>query len=726
MADTPQKWSDQRLQTPTVLQMEAVECGAASLGSVLGYFGRFVPLEELRTVCGVSRDGSKASNVLKAARYYGLEAKGYKLETGDLFNYPLPMILFWNFNHFVVLEGKKGSNYYINDPASGPRKVSPEEFDKSFTGVALVFQPGPDFKKGGEKPNLFRSLGRRLAGSRAALQYVVLAALFLVIPGLMIPIFSKIFVDQILVDHLSGWLRPLLLAMVLTALARGALTWLQQYYMLRFETRLAISGSAKFLGHVLKLPVEFFTQRLAGDVTFRVELNNKLAQLLSGQLGTNVIHLLTIIFYALLMFQYSVLLTLLGMGIAAINLVALHLVSRHRVDLNKQLQQQNGKFMGMAMVGLQMIETLKASGTESDFFSQWAGYQAKVTNSQQRLSVATQLLAVVPQVLSYANNVAILAIGALLVMDGSLTLGMLVAFQSLMASFMAPINQLVDLGSQLQESHADLNRLDDVLHNKEDPMLQDEREDEVPPEGEEVKLAGYLELQQISFGYNPQGPPLIDKFDLNLKPGSRVALVGSSGSGKSTIAKLVTGLYPVWEGEVLLDGRPLKEVPRGVFTDSLAMVSQDIFLFEGSIRENLTMWDPTIPDQDMVQAAKDACIHDIIAARPGGYASEVAEGGDNFSGGQGQRLEIARGLAKNPRILIMDEATSALDTQTEKIVDDNVRRRGCTCLIIAHRLSTIRDADEIIVLDQGKVVQRGTHDKLKDQKGLYSELIQAQ
>lgn len=740
-----ESWLNKRAGTPTVLQMEALECGAAALAMILGYYGRYVPLEELRQECGVSRDGSKASNVLRAARKYGMEARGYRKEPEGLRDLSLPMIVFWNFNHFVVLEGIKNGKVYLNDPGVGPRVVSEEEFDESFTGVALTFEPSSGFQKGGEKRSIFRSLQRRFIGAKAALVYVILAGLFLVIPGLVIPVFSRIFVDNVLITGMTGWLRPLLVAMTITALLRGALTWCQEHYLLRFETKLALTSSAKFFRHVFRLPIEFFAQRFGGDVGNRVLINDKVAQILSGQLATNAINLILIIFYALLMIQYDIILTLLGIFIAFLNLVVLKWVSRKRTDLNMRLQQEAGKMLGTAMSGLQMIETLKATGSESDFFANWSGYQAKVMNAQQQLGISTQLLTIVPVFLTSLNTVAILGVGGVRVMDGYLSMGMLIAFQSLMSSFIAPVNQMVNLGSTLQEAQADMCRLDDVLHYRVDKRFSEEgsiherielkdsdRDSHITTDSGStpampVKLSGYVELKGIKFGYNLLEPPLIEDFNLSLKPGMRVALVGGSGSGKSTIAKLVTGLYSPWEGEIRFDNMLLNDIPRDIFCNSVSIVDQDIFVFEDTIRSNLTMWDKTIPDPVIIQAAKDAYIHSDISMRDGAYAGMVGEGGANFSGGQMQRLEIARALVNNPTILVLDEATSALDPNTEKIIDDNIRRRGCTCIIVAHRLSTIRDCDEIIVLDRGKVVQRGAHEELReDAKGVYAGLIKDQ
>ncbi len=713
-----------RAKTPTVLQMEAVECGAAALAIVLAYYGRIVPLEEVRLACDVSRDGSKASNMVKAAAKYGLVGKGFRRETAALKTMKPPMIIHWNLNHFLVLEGFGKNKVYLNDPAEGPRTVPYDEFDGSFSGIVLTFEPGPDFKRGGEKPSLAGSLGKRLSGSQIGLVYVLLVSLLLVFPGLITPFFTRSFIDNYLVWGRSEWIKPLLIGMALTAAVTAILTWFQQYYLARLETKLALATSSRFLWHVLRLPIEFYMQRFGGEIGSRVELNDRVAQLLSGELATTAINIVVIIFYAIVMFQYDVVLTLIGILIAAVNFAALWYVNRRRVDGNRRLLQARGKLLGTSMNGLQIIESIKSGGTEMDFFSRWGGLQARLLNAEQQLGFYTQLLTAVPPTLSAVSNIAIISIGGLRVMDGSLTVGMLIAFQSLMANFIQPFGKMVNLGGQLQEAEGDMNRLDDVLHYRGDRrVLQTEDSDVSLDVG--MKLAGYLELKNLCFGYSRLSPPLITDFSLVLKPGDRVALVGGSGSGKSTVAKIIAGLYEPWSGEVLFDHCPVDQLPRHLITNSVAMVDQDIFVYEGTVRENLTLWDSTVPDSHLVQAAKDACIHEEITARAGGYGSQVDEGGSNFSGGQRQRLEIARALVGNPTIVVLDEATSALDPITERMVDENLRRRGCTCLIIAHRLSTIRDCDEIIVLERGRIVQRGTHDTMIKEDGLYSRLIQS-
>lgn len=721
---TPPRWPEKRRKTPTVLQMEAVECGAASLGIVLGHFGRFEPLEKLRAACGVSRDGSKASNILKAARTYGMEAKGFRLDMASLPELPLPVIAFWDFNHFLVVEGSDAKRIYLNDPSKGPRTVSAEEFARSYSGVALSIRPGAEFRPGGERPSILRALRSRFTGCRPPLIYAMLTALFLVIPGIVAPALTQVFIDEILVGGSKSWIRPLLVAMAVTAIFQAALSFLQKYYLLRMETKLAITGATQFLGHILRLPISFFFQRYAGDVAGRMNLNDKVASLLADQVAVNVVNGLMIAFYLVIMLQYDWMLSLVSVAMATLNLVVLRIVSRRRKDLNQRLQMEMGKLLGQSMTGLQLIETLKASGSESDFFSQWAGHQAKTINSQQEFAITGQFLSAIPPLLSALNTAVVLGVGSFRVIDGDLTIGMLVAFQFLMASFMNPVNQLVALGGSLQDAWSDILRLDDVQRHPQDPFLDRPALDASTAPSQ--KLSGRVDIEAVTFGYSPLDPPLITDFHLSLRPGQRVALVGGSGSGKSTIAKIVSGLYQPWSGQILFDGRPSQELPRETLTASVSMVDQEIFLFAGTVRDNITMWDTSIPAERVVQAAADAQILDDILVRPGGLDSVVQEGGGNLSGGQRQRLEIARALVTDPAILILDEATSALDTQTEQRVDECLRRRGCTCIIVAHRLSTIRDADEIIVLDRGHVVQRGTHEELKAQPGPYAELIAAQ
>jgi NHLM bacteriocin system ABC transporter peptidase/ATP-binding protein len=713
--------------------MEAVECGAAALAMILEHHGRIVPLEQLRLDCGVSRDGSKASNVLRAARAHGLEAKGFKTELADVGKVQLPAILFWNFNHFLVLEGWDERFYYLNDPAEGPRRVTAEEFDEAFTGVVLVFTPTATFTRAGARPSALAALLARVRHSPDAVRFALIAGLLLVTTGLVIPTFAKVFVDKVVVARHVDWFRPLLVAMAATAVLRAAIAGVQQRTLQRLQMKLAVVTASRFLWHLLRLPVEFYSQRYSGEISTRVALNDTIATFIGKQLAGAMIDALVVLFFAALMLTYDWLLTLVALASVATVAAVTARVNTFRKEGSKKVLHEEGKAQGALIGGLSTIETLKASGSESDLFQRWAGLHAKAVNAKQRLELATQLFLAVPPFLTAVTNALVLGLGAWRVIEGDLTVGELVAFQSLTSSFLVPVNNLVSIAGNVQTMEGNMARIDDVLRYAPDPQVV--RADADAPaatvdraSGSTVamptlKLSGHVELRGVTFGYSRLGKPLIKGLDLVLTPGRRVAFVGPSGCGKSTIAKVVTGLYAPWDGQVLFDGIPRDRLPRHVLASSIAMVDQDIALFEGTIRENLTLWDPTVPDHVVVRACQDACIHDDIVPRRGGYDSGVAEGGANFSGGQRQRLEIARALILNPRILVLDEATSALDTVTEQRIDDALRRRGCTCLIIAHRLSTVRDADEIIVLDRGDVVQRGTFATLlADQDGLFAAL----
>jgi len=710
-----------RAKVPSILQMEAVECGAASLAMILAKFGRYVPLEELRIQCGVSRDGSKASNILKAARHYGLEARGGRYELEQIDSIQLPAIIFWNFNHFVVLEGFSRRGVHINDPGMGPRILPLDEFDEAFTGVVLEFDRTAEFKPGGDKPSTIAALSKRANGMAPGIAFLFLVGLAFVIPGLLTPIFTKVFIDEILVGQLDSWLMPLILGMIVASLATILLSWLEDTALLRLRSKLSITTSSRFFWHVIRLPLAFYQQRTPGEISDRVELNEAVADTLAMDLASTAIALLKVIFFFGLMWIFDWLLSLIALAIAFINIVLLQFVSRLRADRSQRLLIDRGKLAGTSQSGLRGIETVKASGSESDFFAKWAGYHAKTINSERRLSQLNIPLGVTPALLNGINTALILGIGGMRVMDGVLTIGALIAFQALVSQFVEPVNELVDVGGNLQEMSGNMRRLDDVMRHP--TQLKSEF---VPPldPNQPTRLQGRLTIKNLTFGFSPLDPPLVDNFTLELQPGERVALVGPSGCGKSTIAKLVAGLYEPWSGEILFDDQPREYWHRDVLLSSLAMVDQDIMLFSGTIRDNLTLWDASIPQERVLQAGKDAAIHSVIASRPGGYESEVDEGGQNFSGGQRQRIEIARALVSLPSILIMDEATSALDSESELIVDQNVRRRGCSCLIVAHRLSTIRDCDQIIVLDAGKVVERGNHDELMALNGAYRALVE--
>ncbi|MDI5973539.1 NHLP family bacteriocin export ABC transporter peptidase/permease/ATPase subunit [Streptomyces sp. SL13] len=745
-----------RVRTPTVIQLEAVECGAASLSMVLGFFGRFVQLEELRTACGVSRDGAKASNLLRAARNYGLRAKGLQMEAQKLRGLRPPAILFWNFNHFVVYEGmgtRLGRQVvHLNDPASGRRTVSPEEFDASFTGVVLTFERGPDFRREGHPPRALSDLYARYSSNGGALLLAFLASILLIVPGVAVPAFTRAFIDRVLSGGDHSFVTPLLGVMGVVAVLTVVLTLLQQAHLLRVESSTAIRSSARVVRHLLRLPVVFFTQRNPAEISQRVASNDRVAEILSRDVATAAVSALLVVFYAVLLWTYDAELTVIGVGMALLNILVLRLVSRLRSNAVSKLRADRGRLTAASFNGLQLIETIKASGTENDYFGRWAGFQAKVVSGSQILGAPTALLGVVPPLLAAADIGCILWIGGLKAIGGSISIGLLVAFQTLVTNFTRPVSQLTNLGPRVQDVAADINRLKDIERSPlavvfggaagpgqgpgaapdagrgRAPASQEPSRGRGPGRAVPHRPTGVasLELRGVTFGYSPLGDPLLRDFDLTVRPGQRVALVGGSGSGKSTVSRLIAGLYEPWSGRILFDGRERREYARDTMGTSVAFVDQDIFLFEGTVRENVTLWDTSISDERIVAALRAAAVYDVVASRPGTLGSFVAEGGSNFSGGQRQRLEIARALVRGPGVMVLDEATSALDAETEKRIDDNLRRLGCACVIIAHRLSTIRDSDEILVLDHGRVVQRGTHHDLAGAEGLYADLIREQ
>ncbi|MEG1877268.1 MAG: NHLP family bacteriocin export ABC transporter peptidase/permease/ATPase subunit [Lachnospiraceae bacterium] len=708
------------VKVPLVMQMEALECGAASLAMVLAYYGKWVVLEQVRADCGVSRDGSNAANMLGAARSYGLEAKGYKYEPQSLKNKGrFPCIIHWNFNHFVVLCGFKNNHAVINDPARGTRMVSMQEFDQSFTGICIMFEPTEKFKADGKRKSIWRFVKKRLIGTLPAMLFVLLSTIVLSIIGIINPVFSRIFMDRLLSGRDISWLYPFLLCMTGVAIVQIAVLMLRAIYLLKIEGKFAISSNSSFIWHLLRLPLSFYAQRMAGDVAERQRINEKIASSLISQLAPLVLGFAMMIFYLLVMLRYSPILTAVGMGSIVINLFLAQVISKKRVNITCVQTRDAGKLAGTTLSGIAMIETIKASGAEAGFFAKWAGYQASVNTQNVKYAKLNLYLGALPSLISSIGNIMILSMGVFLTMQGNFTTGMVLAFMGFVSSFASPANDLITAGQSIQELRSNMERTEDVLNYPTDV----EYDSENPKKQECSKLTGAIQMSDVSFGYSPLAPPFIEHFSLSIAPGDSVAIIGSSGCGKSTLSKLIAGLYKPWCGEILFDNKSIEKIRREVFTSSLAVVDQDIVLFEDSIANNIRLWDNTIEDTQMVRAARDAHIHEDIISRPGGYESKLTEGGSDLSGGQRQRLEIARMLAAEPSIVIMDEATSALDAITEYEVMCSLKERKITCIVVAHRLSAVRDCDEIIVLDQGKIVQRGKHEQLMQQEGLYTRLV---
>ncbi len=708
-------------RVPMVMQLEALECGAACLTMVLAYYKKWIPLEKVRSDCGVSRDGSNAKNVLKAARSYGLKAQGYRLEPEMLREEgTFPCIIHWNFNHFVVCDGFKGDKVYLNDPARGTVRVSMEEFDNSFTGICLMFEPTEDFVADGKKKSVLGFAKKRLRGAGVAVTFVLLVMVITKLMELISPALSRVFLDRILSGLSPSWVSPFFAFMIAFSLIQIIVAWVQAIYSLRINGKLAVVGNTSYMWKVLRLPIEFFSQRMAGDITMRQASNAMIAASLINTVTPILIDTFMMIFYLVVMLRYSVPLTIVGIMSIVINVFMSNIIAMKRINITRVQMRDAGKLSGTTVSGIEMIETIKSSGAENGFFGKWSGYQASVNAQSMSFEKVSQLLGAIPMLCNSITAYVVLMMGVYLTMNGHFTIGMIMAFQTFLTAFTGPANEIINAGQTIQEMRTDMERIEDVMEYPDAIKNDDEADDR---EITYDKLTGKVELKNITFGYSKLAEPLIEDFSLTMKPGSRVALVGSSGCGKSTLSKLISGLYEPWSGEILYDGKKREEFDRSVFTGSLAVVDQDIILFEDTIANNIKMWDNTIEDFEMIMAARDAQIHEDIVIREGGYNYKVTEGGKDFSGGQRQRLEIARVLAQDPTIIILDEATSALDAKTEYEVVKSIKDRGITCIVVAHRLSTIRDCDEIIVLDKGKVVERGTHEELYSSGGYYTQLV---
>ncbi len=707
-------------KTPIVYQMEATECGAASLSMIMAYFGKHIPLEQMRIETGVSRDGCNAGNIMRAAKRLGLECHGYRKEPEALRKLTPPCIIHWNFNHFVVFEGFKGKHPVINDPAVGRRVLSMEELDSSFTGIVITFALTPGFTKEKKKNGVLTAFAKRLSGQKSAVLQSLFAGLLLVFPGLALPVMSQFFMDEILLSGNTDWFVQFIVALIAVALLQAGLMMYRGYILNRLKKKLALVSGRKFLYSLFRLPVSFFDQRYAGDIVNRISNNTDINDFVTGSLVETVLDIIVTAFYMALLIMYSPLLAAVAVIAALINVAATKITSNILSEYVIKLQQDSGKLSGAVCAGLEITSTLKASGTETEYAERIMGYSAKAISLDNKLSRHQQIANAIPAAVKVAADAAILFVGGFLVIRGRMSIGQLVAFTALFGSFSEPVEKMVSFVKDFQTAKADISRIEDIENYPPDKKTAPQDEGVFSPK---TKLNGSVELKKISFGYSRLNAPIVEDFSCKVECGSSIAFIGASGCGKSTVSKIVSGLYEPWSGEVLFDGIPIGDIPKEILNASVSTVSQNITLFSGTVRDNLTLWNSNVTEADMIAAAKDACIHDIITQKPGAYDYRLTEGASNFSGGQRQRLEIARALVLNPTVLIMDEATSALDPLIEKRIIDNIKRRGCTCIIIAHRLSAIRDCDQIIVMSKGKIVQHGTHEQLRAENGLYQTFI---
>ena len=708
-------------KVPMIMQMEALECGAACLTMVMAYYNKWIPLEQVRYDCGVSRDGSNAKNVLLAARNYGFEARGYRFEPESLKKEgEFPCIIHWNFNHFVVLDGFRGNKAVLNDPARGEVTVSMKEFDEAFTGIVLMIEPGENFEPSGKPKSILEFVKKRLKGTGPLIAFVAITTIISYLFGLINPIMSQIFMDRLLTGVNRQWLTPFVGLMSILAFLQIIVQAVSVVYSLKINGKLSIVGSTSYMWKLMRMPMEFFSQRMVGDILQRESTNASLAASLVDTIAPLALNAIMMFFYLFIMLRYSVVMTLVGIASVLFNLLMSRYISKKRINFSRVQMRDSGKLVSTTMNGIAMIETIKSSGAENGYFERWAGYQASLNSANVKYSKSNVYLGLIPGFVSSLASYLVTFLGIYYAMFGNFTLGAIMTFQNYLSSFISPAMSLIGASQTIQETRTEMERVEDVMNYPDDPYFND------VPYSDEVdyaKLRGNVELKNVTFGYSRLAPPLIEDFNMKLEAGHSVAFVGASGCGKSTLSKLISGLQVPWSGEILFDGKPIKDIDRSVFTGSLAVVDQDIILFEDTIANNIKMWDNSIEDFEMILAARDASIHEDIMQRENGYQYKLTEGGKDLSGGQRQRLEIARVLAQDPSIIILDEATSALDAKTEYDVVRAIKDRGITCIVVAHRLSTIRDCDEIIVLSKGKVVERGTHEELYNKGGYYAELI---
>lgn len=709
-----------RVRTPSVYQIESTECGAACLSMILGYYGGSAPMEEIRYHCGVSRDGCSAADIVRAARHFGLEPHAYKREPEALRETQLPCILHWNFSHFVVLEGFGKNCAYINDPASGRQKVTMQELDDAYTGIVLCFVPDDNFKKSEIKSGLWELVAKRLGEEKGAIVYLFLTGLLLVVPAMALAVLTQRFVDLVLLRGRGFDAAAIIVAILLTHVFRIVFIWLRGTVLNTLRLKLSMRSNYMLLHKMFRLPSSFFEQRYAGELAQRLENNSEVNSFLTGNFSEAILNVFQAVFYLILMLSYSVRLTLVGCLGVALSLLVSGLLLRPLSGLNARKVQDSNRLIGMLCAGISASATIKAGGVENEYASDILGYYAGQTESEQRLGRAQQIVTAIPSSISNVFQVIIMMIGGGLVITGHCTTGMLTAFCQLLSAFVEPVNMLIGLSQRVQGMKAGLSRVEDI-----ESARTERRYEAAGTENEKLplKFSGSIEARNLVFGYNPGLAPVVNGFSVKAAPGSRIAVVGTSGCGKSTVGKLLAGLASPWQGEVYFDGIPLKSIPPRLLCESLSVIGQNAALFSGTIRENLSFWRTDFSENEMFRAVMDAQAYDMINALPGAYDYRLDEGGRNLSGGQRQKLEIARALMTDPSIMIMDEATSALDAVTEKRVMDNLRRRGCTLFVIAHRLSTIRDCDLIMVMDRGTVVECGSHEQLMAHKGVYARLI---
>ncbi len=706
-------------RVPVVLQMSPVECGAACLAMLLGYFGRKTRIAECRDRLGLGRDGATAQNIARAARSYGFRVRSFSIEPQDLTEFSLPVIAHWNFNHFVVIERCSPDKIGIVDPAFGRRTVAAAEFDAAFTGIVLVLEPGDGFEPATPKPVCSSWIARLLTGPAilGILVQILVASAPLQFFGLAVPLFTKALVDTVLPHRLHDLLSIAAIGIVLLVAAQAVTAYLRSVLLLRLQARLDSQIMLGFFEHVLSLPFAFFQQRTSGDLLMRLTSNITIREALTNQLLAGVIDgAFVLVYFGVLMamdMRFAGTACLLALAqIAVLVLTGRRLRQATQEDLVAAAESQT--YLIEALSG---VASLKASGAEDRALEHWSNLFFRHLHASLRKGNVSSTVGTLLMTLRLFSTLLLLWLAALRVLDGEMSLGMMLAVNALAASFLMPLGSLVANAQQLYLVRAHLDRVSDVL------AAEPERRH---PNSAPVHLRGGIELRHVDFRYHSSGALVLHDLNLVVEPGQKIALVGRTGSGKSTLAKLLLGLHRPSAGEVLYDGMPLDRMDLVAVRRQMGIVLQEPWLFSGSIRQNITFHTPCLPLASVFEAARIAEVHDDVARFPMGYETVLIEGGVALSGGQRQRIAIARALVHKPRILVMDEATSHLDAITESRVERNLGSLHCTRMVIAHRLSTIMDADLIVVLDNGSIVEQGTHAQLMSRDGHYAAMVRNQ